>query len=73
MYDVYFWYFDGNEYMCKDINSIKVPSATGTNTYTGDEIASHNFRIYSELYLSSNSSSYTVSCTGLKAIEIRKK
>lgn len=72
MYDVYFSYFDGNEYLCKDIIKIEIPSTTGVRTYSGDEIASHRFAIYSEFYLYSANTSYTISSKGLKAIEIRK-
>ena len=37
------------------------------------DAASQHFRIHSEIYLYSSSTSYTISTTGLKAIEIRKK
>ena len=73
MYDVYFSYFDGNDYLCANINKIEIPTSSGTRAYSGDEIASQNFRIHSEIYLYSSKTSYTVSTTGLKAIEIRKK
>lgn len=72
MFDVYFSYFDGNEYSCKDIIKIEVPSASGIRTYSGDEIASHHFAIHAEFYLYSANTSYTISSKGLKAIEIRK-
>lgn len=72
MYDVYFSYFDGNDYLCKDIIKIDTPSTSGIRTYSGDEIATHHFAIHSELYLYSENTSYTISTKGLKSIEIRK-
>ena len=73
MYDVYFSYFDGNDHLCTNVDKIEIPTSSGTRTYSGDEIASQHFRIHSEIYLYSSSTSYTISTTGLKAIEIRKK
>ena len=73
MYDVYFSYFDGNDHLCTNIDKIEIPTSSGIKTYSGDEIASQHFRIHSEIYLYSSSTSYTISTTGLKAIEIRKK
>ena len=73
MYDVYFSYFDGNEYLCKDVVKIEIPSSSGAIVYSGEEIATHRFAIYSEFYLYSKNTSYTISSKGLKAIEIRKK
>lgn len=73
MYDVYFSYFDGNDCLCKDIVKIETPTSSGVKAYSGDEIASQNFRIRSDFYLYSSNASYTVSATGLKSIEIRKK
>lgn len=72
MYDVYFSYFDGNEYLCQGVNKIEVPSSSGVISYSGDEIAEHRFIIYSELYLYSENTNYTISSKGLKAIEIHK-
>ena len=59
MYDVYFSYFDGNDHLCTNVDKIEIPT--------------QHFRIHSEIYLYSSSTSYTISTTGLKAIEIRKK
>ena len=73
MYDIYFSYFDGNDHLCTNVDKIEIPTSSGIRTYSGDEIASQHFRIHSEIYLYSSSTSYTISTTGLKAIEIRKK
>ena len=59
--------------MITNVDKIEIPTSSGIRTYSGDEIASQHFRIHSEIYLYSSSTSYTISTTGLKAIEIRKK
>lgn len=66
MYDVYFSYFDGNDHLCTNVDKIEIPTSSGIRTYSGDEIASQHFRIHSEIYLYSSSTSYTISTTGLK-------
>jgi len=73
MYDVYFQYFDGTDYLCQNISKISVPGTNGYKEITGDEIMKQKYRIYKELYLYSEQSVYTVSCSNLKSIEVRKK
>lgn len=63
MYDVYFSYFDGNDHLCTNVDKIEIPTSSGIRTYSGDEIASQHFRIHSEIYLYSSSTSYTISTT----------
>ena len=73
MFDILFEYFDGNDYICKDIKKIVIPTQSGNVIIQGDEILQHQFRIHSEIYLYSDSRCYTVSCSNLKALEVLKK
>lgn len=73
MYDFYFQYFDQSDYFCKDIDKVVILTTSGFKEFSGDEILKHPFKIHDELYLFSNSSSYTVSCKNLKTIRISKK
>lgn len=73
MFDVYFSYFDGNEYLCQNVKKITVPTVNGMKAVSGDEILNYCYRIHSEIYLHSDSVCYSISCQNLKAIEIRKK
>ena len=73
MYDVYFSYFDGCEYRCRDINKICIPASGGIKTISGEDILTSHFKIYPEIYLYSENSNYTVSTENLKIINITKK
>lgn len=63
MYDVYFSYFDGNDHLCTNVDKIEIPTSSGIRTYSGDEIASQHFRIHSEIYLYSSSTTGTAQVT----------
>lgn len=73
MYDVYFQYFDGNEYLCQNVEKISVPSPNGLQDISGDAIMNHRYNINKDLHLYSDTRTYAISCKNLKSIEIRKK
>lgn len=72
MFDVYFSYFDGNEYLCKNVSRIAVRTSSGIKEISGDDLLSYAFKFNSELNLYSDSACYALSCSNLKALEIRK-
>ncbi len=73
MFDVYFEYFDGNSYFCNNISRISVSTSGGLKDISGDDIMNYHYRLYSEMYLYSSDSCYTVSCNNLKSIRVVKK
>lgn len=72
MYTVNFEYFDNSNCLCEGINKIKVHTQNGITDILGDDILNHDYKIYKEIYLFSDTRTYTVSCNNLKFIEIRK-
>ena len=72
MFDGYFSYFDGNEYLCKNVNRIVVRTPSGIKEISGDDLLSYAFKFNSELNLYSDCVCYALSCNNLKALEIRK-
>lgn len=72
MYDVYFQFSNGTEYICNNVNKISVPSVDGFHDISGDEIMNYHYDINEDLYLYSDSEMFVISCKYLNSIEIRK-
>ena len=73
MYDFFFKYTDGNEIRCQNITKVEYDTSNGYAQVIGEQILTHHFRIYGNLYLYSDTSNSTIDCKGLLYIKVSKK
>ena len=72
MFDIQFNYFDGKNYMFKNIDTVKYIKGAEFVTLTGKDLLNTCIPLYFDLYLFGANSSYTVSHQNLASIVVVK-